>query len=168
MALAIYNASQKRENMLDPSHPAAHLPHRARMAVAPHFRSAHLDLRAYPKAFLSTPYDVPYPVPPYRYQPLYAPRREADARTAHMSVVTAMFNSFIHASKFVRYPVKRRLKAAVALIVTRGARVARVEEDADPNVERKVALAFEPADARAERWIKPGACRHCAASPDLT
>ncbi|KAI0027838.1 hypothetical protein K488DRAFT_90397 [Vararia minispora EC-137] len=154
IGLLFRNVGQKREDMLDPSHPAANIPFSQRVTAAPSWKHAVLDVRAFPKAWLKRP-DAPFPDPPYHYRPFPAPPRDQDARAVDMSLCTVFWNKTMHPSKFVRYPIKRRIKAAIELVVARGARVDRVEPAIEPNTKRKVFLAFDDADADADRWIKP-------------
>jgi len=51
----------------------------------------------------------------------------------------------------VRTAIKRRVRAATGLVVTRGARMNRVLSKGN---KKKVVLAFDDADAGAHRWVK--------------
>ena len=67
-----------------------------------------------------------------------------------MSMQVIAFNSRVAVRPTMRTKLKRRLKEAVRLIVTRGATV-----EESQGVAAKI--LFRPEDAGAEKWIVPGA-----------
>jgi hypothetical protein len=141
---------QPTSELLNPTYPGAHLSLSRRHALAPRWTSPHLTLYAFPKAFLTRP-EAPYPVPnqsrPYPAQP---PRRLGEEqRSADMSMQMLAVNSRLVRRPAVRVKIKRRLKEAVRLIVTRGAAVERSRKDP------KVVFCAE--DVGADKWIAPGA-----------
>ena len=106
--------SQKLE-LVDPKHPASRLPHdELSRAMAPVHQPG-FKLRAFPKAVLAKPLN-PYPTPPY----IYAPERSPSERRVNVSLQVFGGKS-IHKHAVIRNAVKRRLKAAIQLIVRFGA-----------------------------------------------
>lgn len=67
-----------------------------------------------------------------------------------MSMQVIAFNSRVVIRPTMRTKIKRRLKEAVRLIVTRGAAV---EESRGATLR----VVFRPEDVGAEKWIVPGA-----------
>lgn len=132
--------------LIDPAYPGAHLPLGRRYSLAPRWKNPHLTLYAFPKAFLSkpeTPYDKPYKLRPYP-----APPRRPDERNADMSMQVLASNSRIIVRPTLRVKIKRRLREAIKLIVTRGAAVEKSRKG--PKV------VFRPEDVGADKWIAPG------------
>ncbi|KAI9438027.1 hypothetical protein H4582DRAFT_2057532 [Lactarius indigo] len=138
---------QPTSELFDPSYPGAHLPLGQRQALTLRWVSKHFNLYAFPKAFLSKP-DAPYSLP-YVPRPYPARPQRPEQRSVDMSMQVVAFNSRITLGPTVRTKLKRRIKEAIRLIVTRGAAV---EEsgDATPRV------VFRPEDVGAEKWIVPG------------
>ena len=71
-------------------------------------------------------------------------------RSVDMSMQVVAFHSRVVLRSIVRYKIKRRLREAVKLIVTRGAAV---EES-----RKGLKIVFRAEDVGADRWIVPGAC----------
>ena len=67
-----------------------------------------------------------------------------------MSLQVVAFNARVAVRPTMRTKIKRRIKEAVRLIVTRGAAVEE-SRGASPKV------VFRPEDVGAEKWIMPGA-----------
>ena len=132
--------------MIDPTYPGAQLPLGQRYSLAPRWTSPYLTLFAFPKAFLSKP-EVQYGKP-YKPRPYPAPPRRPDQRNADMSMQVLSTNSRVVVRSTVRVKIKRRLKEAVKLIVTRGAAV---EES-----RKGSKLVFRGEDIGADKWIVPG------------
>lgn len=137
---------QPTSELLDPSYPGAHLPLDRRHALAPRWVNKHFSLYAFPKAFLSKP-DAPYPLP-YAPRPYPARPRGPGQRSADMSLQVIAFNSRVPLRPTLRTKIKRRIKEAVRLIVTRGAAVEE-SRGATPRV------VYRPEDVGAEKWIVP-------------
>ena len=114
---------QPTSELFDLSYPGACLPLAQRHAPAPRWVSQHFTLFAFPKAFLSKP-DRPYSLP-YVPRPYPARTQRPEQRNADMSMQVIAFNSRIAVRPTMRTKLKRRLKEAVRLIVTRGATVDR-------------------------------------------
>jgi hypothetical protein len=129
----------------------AHLPSYLRHSLTPRWISPHLTLYAFPKAFLSKP-EVPYPKP-YKPRPYPAPERrqieEQQQRSTDMSMQVVSLNALIVLRSAVRAKIKRRLKEAIRLIVTRGA--------AFENSRDGSKLVFRAEDVGADKWIVPDA-----------
>lgn len=68
-----------------------------------------------------------------------------------MSTQFFFFRSRAVLQTHLRYKIKRRLKEAVGLIVTRGAAVERGSSG-------RPKLVFRAEDVGADKWIAPGAC----------
>jgi hypothetical protein len=66
-----------------------------------------------------------------------------------MSMQVVAFNSRVVLRPTVRTKIKRRIKEAVRLIVTRGAAV-------EESRGSKPRVVFRPEDVGAEKWIVPG------------
>jgi len=71
-------------------------------------------------------------------------------RSADMSMQVVSFNARVVLRPAVRAKIKRRLKEAIRLIVTRGAAVE--ESGVGPK------LVFRVEDIGADKWIAPGEC----------
>jgi len=104
-------------------------------------------LYAFPKAFLSKP-DMPYSNL-YKLRPYPAPPTLPEQRSVDISMPVVSFRSRVVLRPHVRTKIKRRLKEAVRLIVTRGAAV----ETSD----RGPKIVFRAEDVGADKWIMPGA-----------
>jgi hypothetical protein len=139
---------QPTSGLVDPSYPGAHLSLHRRHTLGPRWVSKHFCLHAFPKAFLSKP-DVPFPLP-YAPRPYPARPQRPEQRSVDMSMQVIAFNSRVVIRSVIRTKIKRRLKEAVRLIVTRGAAV----EESRGATPR---LVFRPEDVGAEKWIAPGA-----------
>jgi hypothetical protein len=139
--------------MLDPNHPAAGLPLRVRTEMAPLWRNPHIELRAFPKAWISQP-ESRFSDPPFSYS-AYPETRTEGMRVLNMSFAFVAFKSRLYLSAFVRSAVKRKLKAAISLIVTRGAYVKHVGLKSGG---RNKTVLFNDSEAGADRWIKAGKC----------
>jgi hypothetical protein len=142
------HAPQPTAGLLDPTYPGAHLPFNQRHLLAPRWTSPHLTLYAFPKAFLSKP-DVEY-CKPYKPRPYPAPPRRPGQRSADMSMQFIAVNSRVVLRPALRYKIKRTLKEAARLIVTRGAAV---EES-----RKGLKVVFHAEDVGADKWIAPGVC----------
>jgi hypothetical protein len=140
---------QPTSELFDPTYPGAHLLLNQRHSLAPRWISPHFSLYAFPKAFLSKP-DAPYPKP-YEPRPYPAVARKEQHRSADMSMQVVAFNTRVVLRQAVRTKIKRRLKEAIKLIVTRGAAVE--ESPGGPK------LVFRAEDVGADKWIIPGALR---------
>ncbi|KAF8496865.1 hypothetical protein F5888DRAFT_1703209 [Russula emetica] len=138
-------APQPTSALVDPTYPGAHLSLNQRRSLTPSWTSPHLTLHAYPKAFLSKP-DVQYPEP-FKLRPYPAPPRKPEQSSADMSMQVLMLNSRVVLRSTVRMKIKRRLKEAVKLIVTRGAAV---EES-----RKGLKVVFRAEDVGADKWIAP-------------
>jgi len=138
-------APQPTSALVDPTYPGAHLSLNQRRSLTPSWTSPHLTLHAYPKAFLSKP-DVQYPEP-FKLRPYPAPPRKPEQSSADMSMQVLMLNSRVVLRSTVRMKIKRRLKEAVKLIVTRGAAV---EES-----RKGLKVVFRTEDVGADKWIAP-------------
>ncbi|KAI9450084.1 hypothetical protein BJY52DRAFT_1126179, partial [Lactarius psammicola] len=137
---------QHTSELFDPSYPGAHLSLDRRHALAPRYVSKHFNLYAFPKAFLSKP-DAPYPLP-YVPRPYPAHHRRPEQRSVDMSMQVVAFNSRVIVRPTLRTKIKRRIREAVRLIVTRGAAVEE-SRGATPRI------VFRSEDVGAEKWIVP-------------
>jgi hypothetical protein len=146
VVLVTKHAPQPTSELFDPTYPGAHLALNRRHSLAPRWTSPHLTLYAFPKAFLSKP-EAPYP-DPYKPRPYPAPPRRPEQRSADMSMQVLAFKSRVVLRPTMRVKIKRRLKEAVRLIVTRGAAVE--ESRTGPKI------VFCAEDAGADKWIAPG------------
>ncbi|KAI0255057.1 hypothetical protein BJV78DRAFT_1359042 [Lactifluus subvellereus] len=145
VVLITKHTPQPTSELFDPTYPGAHLSLDKRQSLAPRWVSPHLTLYAFPKAFLSRP-DAPYSRP-YKPRPYPEPPRRPEQRSVDMSMQVVAFNSRVVLRPTVRTKIKRRLKEAVRLIVTRGAAV---EES-----RRGPKIAFRAKDVGADKWIVP-------------
>lgn len=115
--------------MLNPNHPLANKA--AWMKGVPHYRSSLFSLHAIPNGLLAhadimPPFDHPAP----SLTQLYGPqgrliRHRADlSRTdvVHMALSSLISKKGVHPSAVVRRTVARKLREAIRLIVTRGAK----------------------------------------------
>ncbi|KZV73016.1 hypothetical protein PENSPDRAFT_683241 [Peniophora sp. CONT] len=139
------------QDLLDPSHPAARLHVSDRNKLAPIWHSPHFDLQAFPKAWLVKD-ENPVPGRGWDYTP-YPERRTKDMKQLDMSVVFSRRGDYIGYDKFVWSVVKRKLRTALQLVVTRGARMQDGVQGKDPS--KPPLLVYEPADANADRWVQP-------------
>ena len=146
MALVTNYANHLTSGLIDPTYPGAHLPFKSRHLLGPRWTSPHLNLYAFPKAFLSKP-EAQY-VEPYKQRPYPAPPRRPEQRSVDMSMQFLTYNSRVVIRPTMRIKIKRRLREAVNLIVTRGAAV---EES-----RKGPKLVFRAEDVGAEKWIAPG------------
>ncbi|KAI0318685.1 hypothetical protein OF83DRAFT_1114849 [Amylostereum chailletii] len=144
------NGHQPQHTLFDPTHPFASIPSKIRTTTAPRFAAPALTVRAFPKAFLSKP-EIPFPSPPYKTTP-YPEERHTESRKVDMSFVTIAYERQIVLSDVLRTRVKRRLKEAVRLIVTRGARM----EQRTVRGKEEKHVVFDDADSGVDRWIIPG------------
>ncbi|KAH9038680.1 hypothetical protein EDB83DRAFT_2412569 [Lactarius deliciosus] len=146
VALVTNRRSHPTPELFDPSYPGADLPFHRRNALMLRWVSKHFNLYAFPKAFLSKP-DAPYPLP-YVPRPYPARPQQPEQRSVDMSMQVIAFDSRVVLRPTLRTKLKRRIKEAVRLIVTRGAAV---EEScgAAPRV------VFRPEDVGTEKWIVP-------------
>ncbi|KAI0293631.1 hypothetical protein B0F90DRAFT_1762023 [Multifurca ochricompacta] len=112
---------QPTRELFDPNYPGAHLSLSRRQSLAPRWVSKHFTLYAFPKAFLTKP-DVPYSKP-YKPRPYPERPRRPEQRSVDMFLQVIAFNSRVMLKPIVGTKIKRRLKEAVRLIVTRGAAV---------------------------------------------
>jgi hypothetical protein len=147
VVLVTKHKPQPTSELFDPTYPGAHLSLNKRQSLAPRWISQYLTLYAFPKAFLSKP-DVPYSKP-YKPRPYPEPARRPEQRSVDMSMQVVAFNSRVLLRPTVRTKIKRRLKEAVRLIVTRGAAV---EES-----RKGPKIVFRAEDVGADKWIVPGA-----------
>ncbi|KAF8477721.1 hypothetical protein DFH94DRAFT_755326 [Russula ochroleuca] len=131
--------------LIDPNHPKAHLPLKRRHARAPRWTSPHLTLYAFPKASLREP-EVQFPEP-YKQRPYPALPRRPEQRSADMSMQFLAYGSRLILRPTVRVKIKRRLREAVSLIVTRGAAVDKSRKGSK--------IVFRAEDVGAEKWIVP-------------
>ncbi|KAI9507104.1 hypothetical protein F5148DRAFT_1208066 [Russula earlei] len=146
VVLVTKHKSQSTSDLFDPTYPGAHLSLDKRRSLAPRWVSPHLSLFAFPKAFLTKP-DVPFSKP-YKLRPYPAPTTPAQReqrRAVDMSMQVLAFKSRVVLRPVVRTKIKRRLKEAIRLIVTRGAAV---EESC-----RGPRIVFRAEDVGAEKWI---------------
>ncbi|KAH9997058.1 hypothetical protein BJV77DRAFT_960321 [Russula vinacea] len=145
VALVTNYANHLTSKLIDPTYPGAHLPFKSRHLLGPRWTSPHLNLYAFPKAFLSKP-EAQY-VEPYKQRPYPAPPRRPEQRSVDMSMQFLTYNSRVVIRPTMRIKIKRRLREAVNLIVTRGAAV---EES-----RKGPKLVFRAEDVGAEKWIAP-------------
>ncbi|KAH9983393.1 hypothetical protein BJV74DRAFT_886832 [Russula compacta] len=148
VVLVTKHMGQPTSELFDPTYPGAHLPLDRRRSLAPRWVSPYLTLVAFPKAFLTKP-DAPFsePYKPRPYPAVPPARRPEQQRSVDMSMQVVAFHSRVVLRSIVRYKIKRRLKEAVKLIVTRGAAV---------EASRKgPKLVFRVEDVGADRWIVP-------------
>ena len=140
------------KDQLDPSHPTARTPVHERHRLSPIWHSSHFDLQAFPKAWLVKDEN---PVAPrgWDYTP-YPEHRAKGMRSLDMSVVFSRRNDYLGDNKFVWHAVKRKLRTALQLVITRGARMQDSQTD---DSTKPPPLVFDPADADADRWTQPGA-----------
>ncbi|VDB83743.1 unnamed protein product [Peniophora sp. CBMAI 1063] len=138
------------KHMLDPTHTAAPLSISERHKLSPIWHSRYFDLQALPKAWLIKD---EYPVSPrgWDYTP-YPETRAKDMKGLDMSVVFSRRNDYIGEDKFVWSTVKRKLRTALQLIITRGARVQNLSTE---GAAQAPLLVFDPLDANADRWVQP-------------
>jgi hypothetical protein len=146
VSLVTKHKPQPTSELFDSTYPGAHLSLDERRSLAPRWVSQHLILYAFPKAFLSRP-DVPYSKP-YKPRPYPEPPLCPEQRSVDMSMQVVAFHSRIVLRPFVRTKIKRRLKEAVRLIITRGAAV---EES-----RKGPKIVFRAEDLGADKWIVPG------------
>ncbi|KAI0293639.1 hypothetical protein B0F90DRAFT_1821991 [Multifurca ochricompacta] len=136
---------QPTRELFDPNYPGARLSLSRRQSLAPRWVSKHFTLYAFPKAFLTKP-DVPYSMP-YKPRPYPERPRRPEQRSVDMSLQVIAFNSRVMLKPIVRTKIKRRLKEAVRLIVTRGAAV----EESRGGLN----IVFRMEDIGADKWIVP-------------
>jgi len=136
---------QPTSELFDPTYPGARLSLNKRQSLAPRWVSPHLTLYALPKAFLSKP-DVPHPSP-YKMRPYPASPTRPEQRSVDMSMPVVAFRSRVVLRPHVRTKIRRRLKEAVKLIVTRGAAV--------EASHRGPKIVFRAEDVGADKWIVP-------------
>ncbi len=149
IALLTRHKPQHSSELFDRTYPGAHLSVGQRRALAPRCVTKHFTLYAIPKAFLSRPdvtYSFPYAPRPYPARPLRPEQRSAD-----ISMQFVSFRSRVVLRPIVRTKIKRRIKEAVRLIVTRGAAV-------EQSRRGPMKVVFRPEDVGADKWIVPGAC----------
>ncbi|KAI0265332.1 hypothetical protein BC834DRAFT_825161, partial [Gloeopeniophorella convolvens] len=130
---------------VDPTHPLARASLQSRLHTAPHWYSPIIKFYAFPKALLmrpTTPWSAPYP-----HRPFPAPPPDPEARSTDVSLQIVAFKSHLVLAQHLRYKIKRRLREAIRLIVSRGASVAK-----SPAGWKVV---FREEDIGAEKWIVP-------------
>ena len=71
-------------------------------------------------------------------------------RSVDMSMQVVALHSRVVLRSIVRYKIKRRLREAIKLIVTRGAAVG--------ESRKGLKIVFRAEDVVTDRWIVPGAC----------
>ncbi|THH06681.1 hypothetical protein EW146_g9539 [Bondarzewia mesenterica] len=146
-----------RHEVVDPTHPLSDTPPSSVLKMCPSYRTPRFYLYAFPKALLqkkeielSGPFKL-------KYQPATKGRREDGTkvrrRRVDMSLVTVLFNKKIVLAVCLRDRLKRRVKAALQLIVTRGANV-RMETcmKRGKAVEEEV-IYLDENDANPEKWV---------------
>jgi hypothetical protein len=148
LVLITNHKPQRISELFDPTYPGAHLSLGKRRSLAPRWSHPKLTLYAFPKAFLSKP-DVPYSEP-YISRPYPEPPRHPEQRSVDMSMQVAAFKSHLVLKPFVRTKIKRRLREAVRLIITRGAA-------AETSRRGQKVVVFREEDVGADKWIVPGA-----------
>jgi hypothetical protein len=151
VALITKHKQQQTSKLFDPTYPGARLPLSQRSSLAPRWVCPHLTLYAFPKAFLTKP-DAPY-LKPYEPQPYPTPPMRPGQRSVDMSMQVVAFHSRVVAGPTLRTKIRRRLKEAVRLIITRGAAV--------EASRRGPKVVFRAEDVGADKWIVPGACCPC-------
>lgn len=146
--------------ILDPTHPAARMPIGPRVKLLPLIRTPTFTLRAFPKPLLLKPeVAYEYPFNPKTFQSLGSEKDHGAkvSRKADMSLITVSFNKIIQLSVFMRIKIKRRVKTALILISTRGAKVRTEAKTARGKVEKEV-MCFDENDIGADKWILQGVC----------
>lgn len=121
---------------VDPTHPATR-PGSAKARV--YFESAHLSIRAIPKAALRnpvTPFVEPFPV------------AKRSTGRVNVSLQKAMSTAELPTA-VIRSKISTKIKTALAMIVTRGA-------DVRKDANGKERIVFDQSDARPD-WILQGA-----------
>ncbi|KAI0265351.1 hypothetical protein BC834DRAFT_182152 [Gloeopeniophorella convolvens] len=136
---------QYPDEYVDPTHPLAGAPLDSRLRIAPHWYSPSIQFYAFPKALLMRP-TTPWPAP-YPHRPFPALPPEPDVESADVSLQIVAFKSRLVLAQHLRYKIKRRLREAIRLIVSRGASVAK-----SPAGWKVV---FREEDIGAEKWIMP-------------
>ncbi|KAL5514719.1 hypothetical protein ACEPAG_2035 [Sanghuangporus baumii] len=133
--------------VIDPSHPWAKIPSYKYSRKLPVFyKTGVLVLHAYPKALLSPP-AVPRPDVKSAPEPtVYRKDGKIKGRSKaiNMSLMHVIGKKNVHKFSVVRSRIKRRIKAAVNLIVTRDASVRTVRG-------KQVVVSYETDDG--EKWI---------------
>ncbi|KAI0301430.1 chondroitin AC/alginate lyase [Russula brevipes] len=145
VALISKYKQQQTSELFDPTYPGAHLPSSQRQSLAPRWVNRHLTLYAFPKAFLTKP-DAPH-LKPHELRPYPTPPMRPGQRSVDMSMQVVAFHSRVVAQPTVRSKIRRRLKEAVRLIVTRGAAV--------EASRRGPKVVFRAGDVGADKWIVP-------------
>lgn len=167
-------SGHKNTGIVDTSHPAAKLPKAAYNTVFPKFNSPSLSIKVFPKALLARS-DVVWPNPPFQ-----APdevnwvtqldllretssrkssdlRRDTDAEMVKMdyvdmSMACIVGKKALHKSSVIRKQTVRRIKNAMALIVSRGADVR-----ADDKASGSLHIVFDDnMGSNSLRWILKG------------
>ena len=152
LVLVTKHKPQPNSELFDPTYPGAHLSLGKRCSLAPRWVHPSLTLFAFPKAFLTKP-EVPYSEP-YISRPYPEPLRRPEQRSVDMSMQVLAIKSRIVLKPVVRTKIKRRLKEAVRLIVTRGAAV-------EESRRGQKVVVFREEDVGADKWIVPGAYVAC-------
>ncbi|KAL5478427.1 hypothetical protein ACEPAI_2611 [Sanghuangporus weigelae] len=133
--------------VVDPSHPWAKIPSYKYSRKLPVFyKTDALVLHAYPKALLSPP---PAPRPDVKFAPPPTIYREdgkvkGRSKKINMSLMHVIGKKNVHKFSVVRSRIKRRIKAAVNLIVTRDASVKTLKG-------KQVVVSNETDDG--EKWV---------------
>ncbi|KAI0048691.1 hypothetical protein FA95DRAFT_1605063 [Auriscalpium vulgare] len=148
--LASHGARQERHEMLDPAHPAAHLPLIARQKLCPRWlANSKLKLYGFPKAFLTKP-AVRYSDPPFPLQP-FPESGLPTRRRPNVALGFVLMRNDVKLDAPLRFKIKRRIRAAAELIISRGAHAVEV-----PGGGWRV--EFDARDAGAKRWLVPDWC----------
>ncbi|TDL23100.1 hypothetical protein BD410DRAFT_189715 [Rickenella mellea] len=156
-AAELCNGTASKTNIVDKTHPLARTAHPKTWArTLPTANHKALLIRAFPKALLARP-EIPRPDPPFSLRP--EPRRIVGKSGEHIEQidkwanVSAQFVIGIKTARSacVRARIKRRLKTALVLIVTRGAHLAYSDGD---GVGDKVLMSDDGGTVRgAYSWI---------------
>ncbi|KAI0068660.1 hypothetical protein BV25DRAFT_1986245 [Artomyces pyxidatus] len=145
--LALHHGTQESSDLFDPKHPAANLPLAVRRNICPKWRHTAFNFFAFPKAFMSKPeiqYTAPYILTPY-------PEKDRDQSTlqqVNMSLGFLSSRSRLVLSSVIRHKIRRRIRTAISLVVTRGA-------TAELDDKKNLRVIFNDADAGAEKWLVP-------------
>lgn len=153
--------------ILDSSHPAAGIP--LRQLKLPKWACPHFSVNAYPKALLherELAYDEhlpPYNVERYPPEPKTSGKRQkdSDGRRVNFSMQTTFFSKWVQVDAVRRSVIKRKMKHAAELVITKGANVQNIAEQVGEYGEVIVGsqkIVFDENETGEEKWLIPGAC----------
>jgi len=122
--ISLYTPDISPTTCFDPTHPGVDRP-RVLSKLCPRWKCKFLEVRAFPKAFLAKIEDL-WPDPPFTMMPY--PMRDLSVRDRKRQPMSiTIMSHMMPLTVWRRVTIRRRLKAAVELIVVRGARAVPVE-----------------------------------------